>query len=95
MSMNKDTVKKVARLARIKMEDEELERMGHQLNGILSWIEQLQEVDTENVAPLRSVVDTSLKLREDVVNDGGIPEDVLKNAPEETQGFFVVPKVVE
>lgn len=94
-ALDKDTVKKIARLARLRMEDEELKRRAESLNGIISWVEQLNEVNTDNVEPLRNVADIELALRPDEVNDGGYREDILKNAPEETQGFFVVPKVVE
>lgn len=95
MSIDKKTVAKVARLARIKMTEEEQEVFAPQLSGILNWIEQLSSVDTENVAPLPSPVDIQLRLREDKITDGGNPEDILANAPEQMEGFFVVPKVVE
>lgn len=95
MSLDQATVKKVASLARIEMSDEELGKYGPQLSNIISFVEQLAEVDTDNVKPLASVVDIKLRLREDKVNDGGIAEDVLANAPEELENFFVVPKVVE
>lgn len=95
MSLDKQTVAKVARLARIKMTDEELDNYGPQLNTIISFIEQLEEVDTENVEPLPSSVDVALPLRKDVVNDGDRREDVLANSPETLEGFYVVPKVVE
>lgn len=95
MSIDKKTVAKVARLARIKMTEEEQEVFAPQLSGILNWIEQLSEVDTDNVAPLPSPVDIQLRLREDKITDGGHPEDILANAPEQMEGFFVVPKVVE
>lgn len=95
MPMDKDTVKKVARLARIKMTDEELERIEPQLNRILSWIDQLNEVDTDNVEPLRNAMEITHDLRKDEVNDGNVTDKVLANAPEETQRYFVVPKVVE
>lgn len=95
MSMDKQTVTKVARLARLKMSDAELEKMGPQLSGILSWIEQLQEVNTDNVEPLANVADIELFLREDKVNDGDCQDKVLANAPETTQGYFVTNKIVE
>ena len=95
MSITKETVQKVARLASMEMSDDELERLAPQLNNILSFVEQLAEVDTDNVEPLANVVDIDLKLRTDEVTDGDCVEKVLANAPEETQGFFVVPKVVE
>lgn len=95
MSLDKETVAKVARLARIRMTDEELERMAPQLSNIIGFVEQLSEIDTDNVEPLANVVDITLALREDEVNDGGKPDKVLANAPEQAQGYFVVPKVVE
>jgi aspartyl-tRNA(Asn)/glutamyl-tRNA(Gln) amidotransferase subunit C len=93
--MDKKTVQKVARLSSIEMSDEQLDNMAPQLSKILGFIEQLSEVDTEGVEPLANVVDIDLRLREDVINDGDCVEKVLANAPEATQGFFVVPKVVE
>ena len=95
MSLDKETVRKVATLARIKMTDEELDKYGPQLNNILGFIEQLSEVDTDHVAPLPSPVDIKLRLREDKMTDGGYADDVLANAPEELENFYVVPKVVE
>lgn len=93
--MDKQTVMKVARLARIETSEEEAEKLVPQLSNIIGWIEQLSEVDTDNVAPLANVGDIELPLREDKISDGDCVEKVLANAPEETQGFFVVPKVVE
>lgn len=95
MSLDKQTVAKVASLARIRMSDEELDNMVPQLSKIVGFIEQLSEVNTDNVEPLENVVDITLALREDVITDGDCADKVLKNAPEETQGYFVVPKVVE
>ena len=95
MSLDKETVAKVASLARIKMSDEELEKLAPTLSNIIQFVEQLAEVDTDNVEPLANVVDITLRLREDEVSDGGIQKDVLANAPEELENFFVVPKVVE
>lgn len=95
MSLTKDQVAHVARLARLRMTDEELDKYAPQINNILGFIEQLGEVDTDNVEPLPSPVDIHLRLREDVMNDGGIAGDVLANAPETLEGFFVVPKIVE
>ncbi|HBR69275.1 MAG TPA: Asp-tRNA(Asn)/Glu-tRNA(Gln) amidotransferase GatCAB subunit C [Rhodospirillaceae bacterium] len=93
--MDKDTVRKVAGLARIRMNDAELEAMALKLGKIMGFVEQLGEINTDNVAPLASVVDIDLRLREDKVTDGNCVDDVLANAPEKTQGFFVVPKIVE
>jgi aspartyl-tRNA(Asn)/glutamyl-tRNA(Gln) amidotransferase subunit C len=105
MSLDKETVARIARLARLKVPEEELEPLAGELSGILAWIEQLNEVDTNNVAPLASVSDVTLPMREDKVTDGGIAEKVLANAPggavyiepddKNAGGFFTVPKVVE
>lgn len=95
MSITFDDGKKLARLARLEMDDAEIERRVDNVNGILGWISQLQEVNTDGVEPLRDVVGSDLHLRVDEINDGGDPKKVLANAPEETQGFYVVPKVVE
>ncbi len=95
MSMDKNTVKRVAHLSRIAVSDAQIEEIMPRLNKIMGFIEQLSEVDTENVEPLANVANIKLKMREDVVNDGGYPAEILKNAPEETQGFFGVPNVVE
>ncbi len=93
--MDKETVRKVAGLARIEMNDAELEAMAEKLGKIMGFVEQLGELNTDNVAPLASVVDIDLRLREDKITDGDCVDDVLANAPEKTQGFFVVPKIVE
>lgn len=95
MSLDKESVKKVASLARIRMSDEELERMVPQLSKIIGFVEQLAEVNTDNVEPLANVVDITPELRKDSVNDGNCADKVLENAPEDTQGYFVVPKVIE
>jgi aspartyl-tRNA(Asn)/glutamyl-tRNA(Gln) amidotransferase subunit C len=95
MPVDKETVARIAMLARIRVADDELERLAGELNKIIGWVEQLDEVDTAGVAPMASVVDTKLRRREDRVTDGGIPDKVLANAPESADGFFVVPKVVE
>lgn len=95
MSIDTGTVEKIARLARIRVTEEEKLKFAGELNGIMQWIEQLQDVDTEGVEPMTSVVDMTLHMREDAITDGGIQEKVLANAPESAEGFFVVPKVVE
>ncbi len=95
MSVDKTTVSRVARLARINIDDDRLEPMAQELSGIMSWIEQLNEVNTENVEPLASVTGHALPMRQDVVSDGDMAEKVVENAPESMSGFFVVPKVVE
>lgn len=93
--MDLDTVKKVARLARLELDEAEMEATRVKLGSIMKFVEQLGEVDTDNVEPLANVVDIKLRLRADEVTDGGIQQDVLANAPEAMEGFFVVPKVVE
>jgi len=95
MSVTKDDVKKVARLSRIAVPDERLESLAGELSGILDWIEQLNEVDVEGVAPMTSVVETKLPQRDDVVTDGNKVDEILANAPRAEDGFFVVPKAVE
>ena len=95
MSVTKDDVRKVARLSRIAVEETRLETLAGELNGILGWIEQLNEVDVEGVEPMTSVVEATLPLREDVVTDGDKADQVLANAPKSEDGFFVVPKAVE
>jgi aspartyl-tRNA(Asn)/glutamyl-tRNA(Gln) amidotransferase subunit C len=95
MAIDAEDVRKVARLARIAVSEDALAPMAQELTGIMQWIEQLQEVDTNGVEPMTSVVARALPLREDVVVDGGDAAKVLANAPRTTDGFFVVPKVVE
>ena len=95
MSVDQATVKRVARLARIKVKDEDVPRLAGELNAILSFVEQLNEVDVSGVEPLTSVVATRMKMRDDTVTDGGIAKDVTKNAPVSEDDFFMVPKVVE
>jgi len=95
MSVDEATVRRIARLARVKLKDEEVAPLANELNSILHWIEQLNAVDTSSVAPLASTVDAKLPWRKDAVTDGGHPEKILANAPERAQGFFAVPKVVE
>jgi aspartyl-tRNA(Asn)/glutamyl-tRNA(Gln) amidotransferase subunit C len=95
MAIDAAMVRKVAHLARIQVAEAELEPMAAELSGILAWIEQLNEVDTEGVAPMASTEAVSLPMREDVVTDGGGAAEVLANAPKSDRGFFVVPKVVE
>ena len=95
MSVSSEQVRHIAKLARIAMSDEELERLVPELNNILGWIEQLGEVNTDGIEPLATVIDQKLRLREDVVNDGNIREAVLANAPHAQHGFFAVPKVIE
>jgi aspartyl-tRNA(Asn)/glutamyl-tRNA(Gln) amidotransferase subunit C len=95
MSVSPEQVRHIARLARIAMSDEELERLVPELNAIIGWVEQLGEVDTDGVEPLATVIDQQLRLREDAVTDGDIRDEILANAPEAQHGFFAVPKVIE
>ena len=95
MSVDKATVAKIARLARIHVSEERRQEIATELNGILSWVDELNEVNTDNVEPLATVTGHSLPMRKDVVTDGDCIDDVLANVPETTGGFFVVPKVVE
>ncbi len=95
MSIDEQTVRKVARLARIAIADDEVKPMRDGLNRILSWVEELNEVDVEGVEPMTSVTPMSLKMRDDVVTAGGDVSAALSNAPETAEGFFVVPKVIE
>ena len=95
MALDKETVARIATLARIKVSPEEREALAQDLSGILAWIEQLNEVSTGGVEPMASVAEMTLKMREDVVTDGGRREEILANAPQQAKGFFVVPKVVE
>ena len=93
--MDKKTVEKVASLARIELKGEALDKMTDRLGGILTWIEQLAEVNTDGVEPLAKVMDIELPQRKDEVTDGGDPKKVLANAPEEVENYYVVPKIVE
>jgi len=95
MSVDKATVAKIASLARIRMSDEEVAAMVPELNQILGWVEQLGEVDVSGVEPMTAVIPNTLRLRDDVVTDGGIRDKVLANAPAPEHGFFGVPKVIE
>ena len=105
MSLDKEAVARIARLARLKVPEEELGALAGELSGILAWIEQLNEVDTKNIEPMSSVSDVTLPMRQDKVTDGGIAGKVLANAPggavyidpddRNAGGFFTVPKVVE
>src|SRR3954451_2018826 len=94
-SVSPKQARHIAKLARIAMSEEELERLVPELNAIIGWVEQLGEVDTDGVEPLATVIDLKLRLREDAVTDGDIRDDVLANAPDAQHGFFAVPKVIE
>ena len=95
MSVNADTVRHVAKLARIAMSDAEIDALVPELNQILGWVDQLAEVDTDGVEPLTAVIEQKLRLRDDVVTDGDVRDKVLANAPDAQHGFFAVPKVIE
>lgn len=95
MSLDEATVARIARLARIAVPDAELRPLADELSHILEWIEQLNEVDTQGVAPMTSVVAMPPAWRDDRVTDGGQPETILKNAPDRQGDYFVVPRVVE
>lgn len=95
MSVDKATVQKVASLARIAITEADAERLVPELNNILGWIEQLGEVDTSSVEPMTAVIANTLRLRDDVVTEGGQRDAILQNAPQGEHGFFTVPKVVE
>ena len=95
MSLDKDTVKNIAYLARMRVADDKLEPLAGELSSIMNWIEQLQELDTDGVEPMASVSDVVLPQRKDAVTDGNCQAAVLKNAPDREDGFFAVPKVVE
>ena len=95
MSVDKDTVRRIAKLARLAMPESRLEPMAGELNGIFQWVEMLNEVNVDGVAPMTSVVEQRLKMRDDVVTEGGNTAALMANAPGGEDGFFVVPKVVE
>ena len=95
MSLDKETVAKIAHLARIRVDEDKLAPLAAELNNIIGWVEQLGEVDTDGVSPMTSVVHVTLPRRADAVADGGEPERVLKNAPAPVNHFYTVPKVVE
>jgi aspartyl-tRNA(Asn)/glutamyl-tRNA(Gln) amidotransferase subunit C len=95
MSVDTATVRKIASLARIRIDDAQAEALVPELNNILGWIEQLGEVDVSGVEPMTAVIPNHLRLREDVVTDGDVRDKVLANAPQAEHGFFTVPKVIE
>ena len=95
MALDKATVAHIATLARIRLSEEELEPLANELSHILTWVDQLNEIDTSGVAPMASAAAASLPMRIDAVTDGGCREAILGNAPRASRGFFTVPKVVE
>ena len=95
MSVDKQTVQKIANLSRIAISDAEADALVPELNNILGWVEQLSEVDTKNVEPMTAVIPNKLRLRVDEVTDGQVQDKILANAPIAEHGFFAVPKVIE
>ena len=95
MSVDARTVRRIAHLAHIAVDEDEIEHLGNELNSILAFVEQLSEVNVEGVEPMTSVTPMTMRKRLDVVTDGGVPEDIVKNAPMSEDNFFLVPKVVE
>ena len=95
MSLDKETVKNIANLARIKVPEDDLDHLAKELSSIMDWVEQLNSVNTDGVEPLASVIDVTLPLREDKISDGNCRDKVLANGPEVEDGYFAVPKVIE
>ena len=95
MSIDKDTVKHISKLDRISVDDKKVDSLSKDLSSIIRFIEKLNKLNTDNVKPLTSIIDASLKSREDEIRDGKIRDQILKNSPENNDEFFVVPKVVE
>ena len=95
MKIDKNTTLKIAKLTRLKIKDSEIAELSEQLSSILDWVEQLNEVDTDNIKPLNNVSMSKLPIREDKISNEDKSKDVLSNAPEKLENFFVVPKVVE
>ena len=95
MSVDADTVRRIAHLARIAVKEEEVEHLKGELNAMLAFVEQLSEVDVSGVEPMTSVTPMAMKKRADAVTDGGIAGDIVKNAPAAADNYFLVPKVVE
>jgi len=95
MSIDKDTVKHISKLARISLDENKISSLSKDLSSIMKFIEKLNELNTDKITPLTSVISASLKSREDEVKDGKIRDQILKNSPEKNEEFFVVPKVLE
>ena len=95
MSIDKDTVKHISKLARISLDEKKISNLSKDLSSIMKFIEKLNELNTDKTTPLTSIINASLKTREDEVKDGKIRDQILKNSPEKNEEFFVVPKVVE
>ena len=95
MSIDKDIIKHTAKLARISLDDKQIESLSKDLSNIFNFIEKLNKIDTENVKPLTSILDHTLRTREDKIIDGGIRDQILENSPSKNEEFFIVPKVIE
>ena len=95
MSIDKDTVKHISKLARISLDEKNIDNLSKDLSSIMKFIEKLNEINTDKINPLTSIINASLKTRKDEVKDGKIRDQILKNSPEKNEEFFVVPKVVE
>ena len=95
MSIDKDTVKHIAKLARISLDEKKINSLSKDLSSIMEFIEKLNELNTEKIVPLTSIIDASLRSRKDEVSDGKIRDQILKNSPEKNEEFYVVPKVIE
>ena len=95
MSIDKNQVKKVAKLSRISLDEQKLESLSKDLVSILNFVEELNKLDTQKTEPLTSIVDKTLEPRKDKINDGKIKDQILKNSPDNNEEFFIVPKVVE
>jgi len=95
MSIDKDTVKHISKLARISLDEKKINNHSKDLSSIMKFIEKLSELNTDKVTPLTSIINASLKSREDEVKDGKIRDQILKNSPKKNKEFFVVPKVIE
>ena len=95
MPIDKNQVKKVAKLSRISLEDNKIDSLSRDLDSILTFVEKLNELDTKEIKTLKSITDKTLEARNDIVDDGKIKNDILKNSPEKNEDFFIVPKVIE
>ena len=95
MTITKDTIRKISNLAKISIADHEVEKLESEISSIIRWVEALNEVDTENVAPMSNSLTGVLRMREDLVTDGNKVSDILSNSPVDDENFFVVPKVIE
>ena len=95
MSIDKDTVKHISKLARIALDDKKIDNLSKDLLSIIKFIEKLNELNTDKISPLTSIINASLKSRSDEIRDGKIRDQILKNSPEKNEEFFVVPKVIE